>query len=245
MKNNMSATNPGTRISDRSGLPEKAKGADLRKDYQLTLQSGLVVSLLTLIGLFHMSFQTSGEFDVVIADQEIVEMEEIRQTRQIEQPPPPPRPPIPIEVPNEAILEDDYLILDAFLDIDEPAAYIPAPPPPPAPDEPEEVEVEAEIFVVVEEMPEIIGGTARLHELVVYPELARKAGMEGLVVVKVVVEPDGTVSYPEVIRSSGDLLDNAAVDAVTQLRFRPGLQRGQPVRVSFAVPVRFRLRDAG
>ncbi len=244
MKKQMNKPVPGTRISDSSGLPRKARKADIKKDYRLTLQSGLIVSLLMVIGLFHMSFQTSGELDFVVVEQEIVEIEEIRQTTQIEQPPPPPRPPIPIEVPNEAILEEDFLVLDAFLDIDEPAAYIPAPPPPP-PAEKEEapVEAEAEIFVVVEEMPEIIG--TPLHELVQYPELARKAGMEGLVVVKVVVEPDGSVSNPEILRTGGELLDAAAIDAVRQLKFKPGMQRGVPVRVSFAVPVRFRLRDAG
>lgn len=238
---NMPSTRP--RISEHSGLPVKARGADLRGDYQLTLQSSMVAALLVVIGLFHMSFQGSGDLDIVVSEQEIVEMEEIRQTQQIEQPPPPPKPPVPIEVPNDQILDDDILDLDASLDLDEPSSYIPAPPPPPAAEE-EEEEVEAEIFVVVEEMPEMIGGTARLHELVVYPELARKAGMEGLVVVKVVVEPDGSVSAPQVIRSAGDLLDGAAVDAVMKLRFKPGKQRGQPVRVSFAVPVRFRLREA-
>lgn len=240
-----SQNHPNTRpsITEHSGLPRKAKGADLRGDYPLTLQSGFVTALLVLIGLFHMSFEGSDGFDVVVAEQEIVEMEEIRQTKQVEQPPPPPKPPVPVEVPNDEILEDDILDLDASLDLDEPSTFIPAPPPPREEAE-EEEETEAEIFVVVEEMPEIIGGTARLHELVRYPELARQAGMEGLVVVKVVVEPDGSVSNPQVVRSAGDLLDGAAVEAVMKLEFKPGKQRGQPVRVSFAVPVRFRLREA-
>jgi periplasmic protein TonB len=228
---------------EHSAVPRKAPGADLRKDYKLTLQTGLITSLLVVTGLFHMSFESSGGLEIVMQEQEAVELEEIQQTQQQDMPPPPPRPPVPIEVPNESILEEDFLSLDATLDLNEPAAPIPAPPPPPR-EEPREEAPEPEIFVVVEQMPEMIGGTARLMELVKYPELARQAGLEGLVVVQVVVEPDGSVSNPVIIRSAGELLDRAAIAAVIQTRFKPGMQRGQPVRVSYAVPVRFRLRDA-
>lgn len=243
MKDIRNISKPLPRITEHSGIPQKARGADLRADYPITLQLSFATALLVLIGMTYTSFDTGGDFHVVVPDQEVVEIEEIRQTQQIEQPPPPPRPPVPIEVPNDQILENDFLDLDASLDLNEPASYIPAPPPP-AIEEVVEEEEEAEIFVVVEEMPEMIGGTAHLNSLVKYPELARKAGMEGLVVIKVVVEPDGSVSSPTIMRSAGDLLDQAALNAVMQVRFKPGLQRGQPVRVSFAVPVRFRLRDA-
>lgn len=230
---------PATR--EHSAIPKKAKGADLRTDYGLTLQGSLATSLLILIGLFHMSFESGSGLEVVVAEQEIVEMEEINQTKQENLPPPPPKPLVPIEVANDQILEDDFLDLDASLDLNEPVSMLPGPPPPKEEEVPESTE--AEIFVVVEEMPEIIGGVASLNALLEYPPLARQAGLEGLVVVKVVVEPDGSVSSPEVMRSAGDLLDMAAVKAVSQLRFKPGKQRGKAVRVSYAVPVRFRLRD--
>lgn len=227
---------------EHSAVARKAPGKDLRNDYQMTLQGGLIASLLVITGLFHVSFETSSGLDIVMHEQEAVELEEIQQTRQVEMPPPPPRPPVPIEVPNEAILEEDFLTLDASLDLNEPVFNIPAPPPPR--EQPrEEAAAEPEIFVVVEEMPEMIGGTQRLMELVRYPELARQAGLEGLVVVQVIVEPDGRPSNPTVMRSAGELLDRAAIEAVSQTTFKPGRQRGQPVRVSYAVPVRFRLRD--
>lgn len=238
--NRPNKTTPVADTRQHSAIPRKAKGADLRSDYGLTLQSALATSLLVLIGLFHMSFESGSGFDVVVAEQEIVEMEEINQTKQENLPPPPPKPLVPIEVANDQILEDDLLDLDASLDLTESVSMLPGPPPPA--EEEEEEEEEAEIFVVVEEMPEIIGGIAALNKLLEYPQLARQAGLEGLVVVKVVVEPDGTVSNPEVMRSAGDLLDQSAVKAVSQLRFKPGKQRGSPVRVSYAVPVRFRLR---
>ena len=63
-------------------------------------------------------------------------------------------------------------------------------------------------------------------------------------VVTFVVEPDGSISNREVVRSSGDLLDNAALDAVGMVRFTPGKQRGKPVRVRFSLPVRFRIKNS-
>lgn len=107
-----------------------------------------------------------------------------------------------------------------------------------------EVEEEPEIFVVVEQMPEIIGGNAKIYENLVYPVIARQAGVEGLSVIQVVVEPDGTPSDITVARSASEMLDQAAITAVSQLRFIPGKQRGVPVRVRMAIPIRFRLKRA-
>ncbi len=164
-------------------------------------------------------------------------MEEIVQTLQEVKPPPPPRPPVPVAGPDDEILEDDDLDLDASLDIDEPLADLPPPPPPPQeePDEPE-------IFVIVEQMPELIGGVAQLIKDSKYPDLARKAGLEGTVVVQFIVGADGIPIEPQVVKSVAEILDNAAVEAVMKQRFRPGRQRGQPVPVRMAMPVKFRLR---
>src|SRR5690625_6539257 len=105
----------------------------------------------------------------------------MQQTQQIEQPPPPPRPPVPIEVPNDEILEDDFLDLDATLDLAPPIAAAPPPPPPSAAEEAEAAE--PEIFVIVEEMPGLIGGLAAIQGNIRYPEIARTAGVEGRVAV--------------------------------------------------------------
>lgn len=225
-------------------LPRKGRRADLRGRYGLYVELGLVASLLLLIVLFRAPIQPDQEeFSVALVEQEVVQMEEVKQTKQIEQPPPPPRPPVPVEVPNDAVMEDVALDLDASLDLDDPMSDMPLPPPPPPDDNAAEPE-EEEIFVVVEQMPSIIGGTSRLYELLEYPEIARQAGVEGLVVVQVVVSPDGTPREAAVIRSASHILDEAAVAAVMQLTFEPGMQRGRAVPVRMAVPIRFRLRDA-
>ncbi|GAB5521720.1 MAG: energy transducer TonB [Rhodothermales bacterium] len=227
-----------------SRKPHKNKGRNLRSQYTLTLEIAFVLVLLGVGYLFRAPlYRSTDGFEVTLVEQAIVHMEEIEQTKQQVKPPPPPRPPIPIEVANDVVLEDDVLDLDASLHIDEPLANLPPPPPPP-PDEPEEEEAayEEEIFVVVEEMPVMVGGTKRLYELLEYPEMARIAGVEGMVVVQMVISANGHPSDITVMRSAGDLLDTAALDAVKKLEFTPGRQRGKAVAVRMSIPIRFRLR---
>lgn len=148
------------------------------------------------------------------------------------------------EVPDHVVIPEVGQAFDAGLSVPlqtgPPATYT-APGPPPPPPVATSAEPEAEIFVVVEEMPEMLGGISRLYELLHYPEMARKAGMEGRVVVEVVIERDGRPSNPTVLRSAGPILDQAAIEAISQLVFRPGKQRNQPVRVRYSIPVTFRL----
>ncbi len=206
--------------------------------YRLTLQAGYVVALLILILAFRFPVRSDTPFEIALAEQEIVELEEIVQTKQIVKPPPPPRPPVPVEVPDDEVLDEEDLVLDASLDL---AEALDIPPPPPPDDEEEEEENLDEIFVAVEQMPTIIGGVARLQSLVEYPEIARKAQMEGMVVVQVVINVDGSPSDAQVIRSAGAALDRAAVEAVMKLEFEPGRQRNRAVRTLMAIPVRFQL----
>ena len=218
-------------------IPRKANlRADIRRLQVVLAETGLVLSLGMLLILFRVPMDVEQEFVVPEYTQMTVELEEIEQTEHIEKPPAPPRPPVPIEVPNDEILEDEILDIDAEIDIDEPVDL--PPPPPPAAAEDEE---EPEIFIVVEEMPEIIGGLASLYAVLEYPELARKAGIEGQVVVQFVIEVDGTATNLAVIKSANDILDAEAIRAVSQLTFKPGRQRGKAVRVKYAMPVRFTL----
>lgn len=77
-----------------------------------------------------------------------------------------------------------------------------------------------------------------------YPEPARKAKIEGQVVVKVLVEADGSVAECAVLRSVHPLLDAAALASARLCRFEPGTQRGIPIRSWVALPYEFRLKDA-
>jgi len=215
----------------------------LRKQYPLIFQVSLVASLALIIGIFAMPLRSGdGSFDIADVEHEIVQIEDVDQTRQM-LPPPPPAPPPPIAVPDEVEVETIELDLDMDLDLDRAVAPPPPPrpPPPTAPAQP--VHAEEEIFVVVEQMPELIGGLEAVQALIRYPEMARRANIEGTVHLQFVVDEEGRVVDPVVVRGIGGGCDEAALEAVRQVRFRPGVQRGRPVKVRYSIPVRFRLRD--
>jgi protein TonB len=221
----------------------KTDKADLRKRYTLYVELGLLVALGLVILAFKLNLRTAEAMEFAAPEQEIVQIEEVRQTKQETAPPPPPRPPVPVEVPNDELLEDVALDLDASLDINEPIAELPPPPPAAGPKEEAKVEEpEPEIFVIVEEMPELMGGLASIQSKINYPEIAKKAGVEGRVIVQFVVNEQGKVTDPVVVRGIGAGCDEEAIRAVQQAEFKPGKQRGKPVRVKMSLPITFKLR---
>ncbi|MEX0721219.1 MAG: energy transducer TonB [Balneolaceae bacterium] len=212
----------------------KSPKADLKRSYTVYLEAGLILALLFMIIAVKVNLETEPPNAMQIEQQEVVEMEEVIQTQQIETPPPPPRPPVPVEVPNDEIIEDEIINLDAELDMDAPMDL---PPPPPDDDE------EEDFFVVVEEMPEPIGGIAAIQNSVKYPEMARRAGIEGRVTVQFIVNENGEVENAQVVRGIGGGCDEEALKAVRNADFKPGMQRGRPVRVQFALSINFRLQN--
>jgi protein TonB len=212
----------------------KTKEADLKQQYQLNLMGGWIISLSIMIILFRINLYSAPPTPPPIEEQEIIQMEEIIQTKQIETPPPPPRPPVPVEVPNDEILEDDIVELDLEFDLGDALAL----PPPPPPKEDEE-----QFFIVVENMPQLIGGLGKLQSQVTYPEMARRAGIEGRVTIQFIVNERGQVENPRVIRGIGGGCDEEALEAVSKARFTPGLQRGRPVKVQYSLPIVFRLQN--
>lgn len=213
----------------------KKPEADLQRDYPLYIQIGMVVALLILVGAFNLNYDSRGDFQVMLEEQDVVEMEEIQQTEQEVTPPPPPRPPVPLEVPNDEIIEDQDIDWDSSLDLDQALDTGP----PPAPEE--EEEEEQEIFIAVEESPELIGGMEALYDEVSYPDFARRAGIEGRVVVQFVVDEEGNVTNPRALSSPHRTLEEEAIRAVSQMRFTPGKQRNRAVRVQMSLPVVFQL----
>jgi protein TonB len=221
-------------------LQRKKDNVDLRNFYNLYLQVGLILTLFIMIVMFRANLNLDSNIELNVQEQETIEMEEIVQTEQVTKPPPPPRPPVPVEVPNDEIIDDMDLNLDASLDLD---MALDLPPPPPAAKQVVVEDEEPEIFLVVEEDPELIGGLEGLQRSIRYPEIARKAGIEGRVFVQFVVDEKGNVIDPVVTRGIGGGCDEAALEAVRKAKFKPGKQRGRPVKVQYSLPVTFRLQN--
>jgi TonB family protein len=114
--------------------------------------------------------------------------------------------------------------------------------------EPEEDEDRPGVYSVVEQMPEFPGGDKGFHQFIAdnvkYPAEAKEKGIRGIVYVNFIVEPDGSVSDIKVLRGIGGGCDEEAVRVVKSMpKFKPGIQNGEAVRVSYTVPVIFRLED--
>lgn len=216
---------------------KKNPKADLKRHYQRVIETSMVLALAICIVAFKY-FPTMDKEELKLeAPQELVNIEDVVNTKQESAPPPPPKPPIPIEAPSDDVLED-IAIGETDLDVDE---VVSAPPPPPK-QEVKEEEEEAVFFVAVEEQPEPIGGIEAIQSKIVYPEIAKRAGVQGRVFIKAFVDETGTVKKAEVIKGIGAGCDEAAVAAVMQTQFKPGKQRGKAVKVQVSIPIVFKLQ---
>jgi periplasmic protein TonB len=210
----------------------KSPDADLRLKYPKVLEISLIIAIALFIIAFRFMPIWDGPALIMTSDQDVVDIEDIDITRQEERPPPPPRPPIPIEAPSDEVIDDldfTWSELDLYEDV---------PPPPP----PKQEEEEEQFFLAVEDMPEIIGGIESIQRRVKYPELAKRAGVEGTVYVFAFVDAQGNVVRTEVVNDPGAGLGDEAAAAVAAAKFKPGRQRGQPVPVRISIPVHFRLQ---
>lgn len=102
------------------------------------------------------------------------------------------------------------------------------------------------IYSVVEEMPEYPGGMKAfvnyLKRKLVYPPQAKKENLEGVVAVQFVVEKDGRITSPTVVRSLRADMDSAALTAIRNMpNWIPAREHGMRVRCKYSVPVQFKI----
>ena len=107
---------------------------------------------------------------------------------------------------------------------------------------------EATVFEVVEQMPEYPGGMPAMMEFIgkniKYPVAAQKAKIQGRVTIQFIVNTEGNIINPRVLRSADPLLDAEAIRLTTIMpKWKPGMQRGQAVNVKYTVPIMFRLQE--
>jgi len=91
-------------------------------------------------------------------------------------------------------------------------------------------------FVAFEEPPQVIGQISPI-----YPPEARNKGIQGRVILEVSILKDGSISDIEVKRSDNSLLNEAAIDAIKKVRFKPGKAKGMPIDTKVVIPIDFRL----
>lgn len=229
---------------------KKSQKADLEKKKGLFLEIGLVTILALVLVAFNL--RSTEKSDSGLATQMISEEmeEEIIQTEEEQQQEPEPEPEQPepevtteLEVvDNDAEIENELGIIDAGDDANKQQEDVVI-----SDVGGEEEVVEEEIFVFVEKYPEYPGGEAALYEYlnknIQYPEMARDNGITGTVVIKFVVEKDGSITKASILREIGGGCGKEALRVVNAMpKWKPGQQSGKAVRTEFTLPVQFQLQ---
>lgn len=226
---------------------KKTPKADLENKKSTWLLVGYVIVLAFMFVAFEwtkrdVKIDTSQAVTDVVFEEEI----EIPITEQPEVVAPPP-PEAPSIAETLTIVEDDADVEETTIASSEETGqaveikYVPV-----AVEE-EEPE-EQTIFEVVEQMPEFPdGGMAGLMQFlsknIKYPTIAQENGTQGRVTVQFVVNKDGSIVDAKVLRGVDPYLDKEALRVIGAMpKWKPGMQRGKPVRVKYTVPVMFRLQ---
>ena len=101
----------------------------------------------------------------------------------------------------------------------------------------------SDVYVIVEQAPVLIGGLRGLQAKIRYPEIARKAHVEGRVIVQFIVDENGNVRDAKILRGAGAGLDEEATRVVMEeAKFIPGHQSGRAVPTRMSLPIVFKLR---
>lgn len=229
---------------------------DLRKRYKKNVNKSLFIAFVILIITagtpFIMALSNQAANNIV---DETVEanLENIKTDKDDAPPPPPPPPPPPaleqqvkftapvvvdsVEEDVELATSDDIVTTTTNEEVTEEVV------------ETEEViqeEEEVVNFYVIEEKPEYPGGEEALLKYIAdntkYPEIAKENNIQGKVFVEFVIQKDGSVGDVKILRGVDPYLDAEAVRVVKSLpKWSPGKQRGKAVKVSFQVPINFKL----
>ena len=225
---------------------KKTPKADLEKRRGLYLEIGLVVILALALVAFNIKSYDKEvkEVNTRVAQSEIDA--EVLNTPP-EEPPPPPPPEQEIVATDLKVVENDEQPINevGLINADDNAnkaqeTFVKV-------EVKEEVEeVEEEVFLVVEDDPEFPGGLSALSQYLAsnikYPQLAKENNITGKVFVSFVVEKDGSVGQVKILRDIGGGCGAEAVRVVKAMpKWKPGKQRGKPVRTQFNLPVDFSL----
>ena len=224
---------------------KKTEKADLERGKGTSILIGFVMALAVLfVALEWTEREVEDNSDLYMARETTIteEMVPITLPEKKTVPPPPAavaKADIIKIVEDDADIEEDIMVSTEdqveWVDLDE-VDYIEVEP------EPEEEEV----FMVVEDAPEFPGGINALLEYlkknIKYPAICRDNNIQGRVIVSFVVNKDGKIVDPEVVKGVNPSLDKEALRVISTMpNWKPGYQRGKPVRVKYSVPVNFRL----
>lgn len=198
-----------------------------KQDTSVLLQLSIIITLFLVTCSFYF-LRSPSPPDLVIPfyDQPDFEQIDIPSTKQPDTPIKPPKP--HHDIGDVKILRDEIEDIKEFKTesrkIESPIKM---------PEEPE----------IVHLVPELLSSPPKLiyREQIIYPFIAKHNGIEGTVHVQFILSKRGVPEHLQIIKSSNDLLNEAALKAIEKYRYKPGFQDLLPVRVKMIIPVQFRL----
>ena len=221
--------------------PKKTEKADLDNKSFMFFSLGLIIALLLAITAFtYRVYDDTSAKDLSKNTANNDEILEVPPTQQLPPPPPKIQQPQIIEVPDEKKIEEEIEInMDTEVTEQTKVEEVKIV-------QEEEKEDPDQIFLVVEETAAPAGGMPAFYEFVSkklkYPAQARRMGIEGKVFVEFVIERDGTITDVKAIKGIGAGCDEEAVRVLQSApKWKPGKQRGKPVRQRMVLPIAFKL----
>ncbi|MCD6501055.1 TonB family protein [bacterium] len=200
--------------------------ADLPSQWGINFRKGMIISLLSSLLLFLTFVTAKVKVSKGPEYQQVIQIEDIEQTRQQIKKEEPPKAKIAEVISSEdEDIPDTVTIGTTELNVD---TFIPPPP----------IDEEVVDFFALESPPKPVKQVKPD-----YPDLARKAQIEGVVLVQVVIGTDGKVEQAKVVQARPEgFFEKAALAAARQWEFTPAKQRDKPVKVRYQIPLRFELK---
>lgn len=213
---------------------KKNTTADLKRNYTLYFQTSLALSLVFILALtkIPMDRGISNDTGLIIYNDhpEVINIpntDEIKAT--------PPKPYVPIEVTDDKLIDDIDI---QFPDFEFTGNRIALPP-----RQKNNAEEEIVDSWGLEVMPIMIGGLKALYAELEYPKIAKRAAIEGKVIVQFTVNTLGEVEQPEILRGIGGGCNEEVLRVIKKMKFSPGIQNDRAVKVRMTQTVVFRLTN--
>jgi protein TonB len=214
---------------------DKNPEVDLKRRYRKVLGLSFVMSAAVHAGIAVLFPTLDIQATPSKPEQIVIQIEDLPETRQITRPPPPPRPAVPVETESDDV-PDDVTIETTDLELEDVPVDLPPPPPAGSEEAPFEEEEILEVWKV-EQKPRLLRRT-----LPVYPQFALRAGLQGSVMLKVLLGKDGKAESIRMLKGE-EIFRKSAEDAVRKFLFEPARQSDRPVKVWLVIPIHFKLED--
>ena len=209
---------------------KKNPKADLRSKHTIFVQLGIICSLLFMIAATNMNIKSQVDSTPEPIPEPDIDLIDIPPIIPRDTPPPPMRPSVFNPIPNDNPIEPDPVDFDP-IEFDGP---ITGPPP----------IIQDDTFELLPEvMPTMKGGLEKLYREIEYPKQAMQIGIEGRVVVQFIVNKKGEVEEPVILRGIGGGCDEEVLRVIKLMKFTPGIQNGNFVKVKMAQTITFKLQN--